>query len=386
MLEQLILGLFSVSIWSEADSFLEFGRRFGANGKRLFDTILSPTNAVRDQFITIVVDKTRPSQDVIKMMRDNHLLNELRHVRPEALGLLSLSTQTPNPRLFAELLFVALKLKDYRNLKSRVDTMLKSLMTSSEAKTPIRREVVAAVEAKTALELDDVSLEDLTTCINNAVTALSLLAGSELSSQRAKLFDMLCMYLHDQKPVSWVGLFKGAHTIAIFIKYMTREDFGKAYAAFENFNSQNAEFMDTLVAVRQIYTSPVVTPEEVDQIMRDGTSPEAVEGLLGGIAARAQCLPSDSQFIVSTSVDWMRYMYTKINIPMAPRNAQIITMLTAVTWMRRVLERGDGTRALIGQVGTGEGKSLIIALTSIYLVKVRKRRHPTSQPASVKRL
>ena len=52
---------------------------------------------------------------------------------------------------------------------------------------------------------------------------------------------------------------------------------------------------------------------------------------------------------------------------MAPRNTQIVTMMTCAKWV--VQNIGTPNRAFIGQVGTGEGKSLIIAMLALYFVK-----------------
>ena len=83
--------------------------------------------------------------------------------------------------------------------------------------------------------------------------------------------------------------------------------------------------------------------------MENGTSPEAVEGFLAMILEKSTSMDAEGKFIIKTSVDWMRYMYKRINIPMAPRNSQLITMMTCVTWVRSIVSgsSASGSRALI---------------------------------------
>lgn len=367
VLGHIVLGFFSLCIWSNSNAFLELCRYFGPNGKKLFATILSAESPLRREFISIVREKTKASTMIVGLMEENKLLNDARHFEPGAMALFSYASHTTNRSLFSHILPLALKLKDYERLKERVEDMMKSLMIGTSTKRPTLDAIIAEVNKRSAQEMGRVSLEDLTVCVNNAVTALSLFSAGQVM-ERERMFDMLCLYLEKEHPSSWVGLFSGAHTIAIFIKYMTLEDYGKAFTAFRRLNDSDRELMSILETVERIYPAPVVSPVEVEHIMESGTSPEAVESLLSSISERGATMDSDGRFIIGVSTDWMRYMYKRINIPMAPRNSQLITMLTCVNWVKDAIRSGT-TKALIGQVGTGEGKSLIIAMTAIYLVK-----------------
>ncbi len=63
-------------------------------------------------------------------------------------------------------------------------------------------------------------------------------------------------------------------------------------------------------------------------------------------------------------------MYAEVKVPMAPRNVQIITVLSIIKWYE---DKGD-VNLLLAQVGTGEGKSLIICMLAIYFVIYKKQR------------
>ena len=63
-------------------------------------------------------------------------------------------------------------------------------------------------------------------------------------------------------------------------------------------------------------------------------------------------------------------MYAEVKVPMAPRNVQIITVLVIIKWY----ESRNQVNLLLAQVGTGEGKSLIICMLAIYFVIYKNMR------------
>ena len=71
---------------------------------------------------------------------------------------------------------------------------------------------------------------------------------------------------------------------------------------------------------------------------------------------------------------WLRHTIKLLNIPMPPRNVQSITFLLASNWLKEKVESQNGCTkkecsSFIAQVGTGEGKSLVIAMMACFAVK-----------------
>ncbi len=95
---------------------------------------------------------------------------------------------------------------------------------------------------------------------------------------------------------------------------------------------------------------------------------------------KAKGLPRDQvelRMAMLLTASWMKISKEKVLFPLPPRNAQIITLLTVASWAKSLLgaeKNKQMGKALIAQVGTGEGKSLIIAMMAIFFVKTMKKR------------
>merc|ERR1719458_248232 len=63
---------------------------------------------------------------------------------------------------------------------------------------------------------------------------------------------------------------------------------------------------------------------------------------------------------------WALAMKSTFNLMVLPHHTQVICLLI----FRRFLEMDSQHHALIAQVGTGEGKSMIIAALAVYIVVV----------------
>lgn len=227
------------------------------------------------------------------------------------------------------------------------------------------------------------SLEDFLDCANQATIATQLLRGSEATGGYKSLENLFLFYFTKGKPSLWKSMFSQSKTIAYFIKYVDREDLEIAFAKFKEINITNKRYLFHLYHVKQILSRPVVSAEELMQLTtnqaRNGR--DNVEKFLDQLLQSAIQLPSsqfDLKVIMRLTAFWMKVSLAKIQIPLPPRNAQLITLQCCASWAKNLILGNDQTqgKALIAQVGTGEGKSLIIAMMAIYFVKIlRKRVH-----------
>ena len=212
-------------------------------------------------------------------------------------------------------------------------------------------------------------------CACFARDALAMLASQPVS--QLKLRGVFTYYVDRSQPAAWTGLFKGTATIAFFLKYLDRENFEQAFKAFREANEgadrepcDAALFSTLMSSVAETYTAPLFkleaatlsdeakVKELIDDIRASGVrSGKTVLGMLQRVTA-----------------GWMELSKKKFQVPMAPRNAQIISMLLCCEWVRRRMEKHPSVpeeqRAFITRVGTGEGKSLIIAMIAIYVVQI----------------
>ena len=152
-----------------------------------------------------------------------------------------------------------------------------------------------------------VTIDDLSSCVNNAVSALSLLTGAGPDTGQRRLFQMLCRHLEREIPRAWLDLFKSSRTIAMFIKYINREDFNKTYEKFESINDGNTEFYTVLQLVRKTYWQPLVFPQEVNDMIECTNAVAAKDELLRKVGSRAVGqMDEDYKFIIDVSLVWIQ--------------------------------------------------------------------------------
>ena len=368
-----LIGLMITSAVARSNSFAQLL----SMEKDIIKTFLAPNTQFRKTTIKLLSKYYDFSDYFLDAMNANQVLNDCRHFRHDALDLMT-SRNVADKELFAKVATVALKLEDYENLKIRVDKVLDNLVISREKKVPVMKNILAAVNDRKQEELGKVSIEDLSLCVNDAINAIDVL-GLNQENERSKLKKLFDHYLHKCAPPSWRESFKGSFSIAIFLKYLSYDDIKEAYKVFRERNAENPKFLSLLENVCKIYRNPLITDTEVDHVLNTGTTEEAIASFLDDLDLRLQraLSTSEEKLIAKMGVEWMKKINRIMKVPIAPRNAQFITTLACCKWARGVCaNKRDSERALVAQVGTGEGKSLIIAMSAIYMVKeLRKRVH-----------
>eukprot|EP01036_Dinobryon_divergens_P034507 gene34507-44593_t len=371
--EELLIGLMVASAVARSNSFAELLNK----EKNIIKTFLAPNEQFRKTTIKLLSKYYSFSKDFLDAMNANQVLNDWRHFRHDALDLMT-SRNVADKELFAKIATMALQLDEYTDLKNRVDKVLDNLLISREKKVPVMNNIIDAVNARQQEELRKVSIEDLSLCVNDAINAMDVL-GLNQQNERSKLNKLFDHYLNKCVPSTWRESFKGAYSIAIFLKYLAYDDIDEAYKVFREKNAENYTFISLLDSVSRIYRSPLITDTEVDHVLNAGTSEEAIASFLDDLDSRLEnaAPTSEEKLIAKMGVEWMKKINRIMKVPIAPRNAQLITMLTCCKWAKELCSnRSDTDRALVAQVGTGEGKSLIIAMSAIYMVKeLGKRVH-----------
>lgn len=363
----LLIGFMIMSAACNSECFSKLLRMLSP---RIFETFLAKCDPFRAQAIAALARVYSFTPSFLSRMRQNEILNDSRHFESGALELMT-SSYPGDDDLFAAIATIALRLKDFSDMRNRVDKLIKNLVVSRETKIPEMMRIVDAVTCRTNEELGSIALEDLSLCVNDAVNALALLGLNQVN-EKSRLRKLFEHYLKNCKPDAWRESFRGAYSVAIFMKYLSYEDIDKAYEVFSEINKENAKFISFLNDVKGVYRKPLMTETDIDHVMKAGTSEEAIASFLDSLDKRLQNESSSSEerLIAKLGVEWMKKINDIMKVPIAPRNAQFISMLTCCKWARRVCSNlHDRERALVAQVGTGEGKSLIIAMSAIYMVK-----------------
>ena len=304
-------------------------------------------------------------------------LSQANHFRPDALALLGMAPQYMSLASFLSLIEVAMKLGQYKEsavtsldvlaMRSEVGEQLDGLFKA--VKTRRREDFFPGGTTASSISLDDIG-----ECAASMVASKSLLVLSPNGG--ARLQRMFAHILEKSAPATWRKQMCGSTTIAFFIKYLDREDLAKAYAAFASMerNKAQSDLLAILEEVRAAYPTPVVATKD---LALDGNS-QVLDKLMADIAKTGAAKPNTPLplgLLWRITAEWMKISVAKVAAPMAPRNVQSIAFLLCAAWARRREGGHDpANRTLIAQVGTGEGKSLLIAMLALFSVVELKKR------------
>ncbi|EGD74278.1 hypothetical protein PTSG_06287 [Salpingoeca rosetta] len=230
----------------------------------------------------------------------------------------------------------------------------------------------AALQERRAAGL---KLGDLVQCSLYATDAIFIVQSFR---SRNLLEGCIAHYVNNCEPSTWVELFRRLDVIAFFIKYLVRESYEKAFTAFKSHNGGN-EWASRLVdAAQEQFDEPIISLDEL-RVEEE----EAQARLIQTILARGTTTADpEMSFIIEFTGRWMQRMKDIVSIPMTPHNTQIITTLMFAAFYRLSVAQStsnlgseaSGLKSLIAEVGTGEGKSVIIIMMALYFVCVQDRR------------
>ena len=407
-----ILGFFNLGLEFNPEVVCEFIAGLGS-GRPFFSFFLH-----QSEFLGAQVLLSASSILGIKMgtllyarVQERFLFYDNDHLTPAAVATLGLQTSTIVsacinllPSEFADLVTVAMYLHDLHNLNVRLETVVINMVTDQERRDMVVKFMKWMVEYfvtpdverennprntktnerckwKHCEKFKTVSFEDIIECSAEATIASHLLRGAARSNSYVTLERLFQHYIRNSHPTLWKNLFKGSKTIAYFIKYVDVEDLNLAFSKFFDMNPGNYCFMHHLLKVRKMLTSPIVSAQDLIALTASSSSfdDNNADRFFDELRMKGVRLPADQgdlKMVYFLTASWMKISKEKVLFPLPPRNAQIITLLTVASWAKSLLKKNDKRmgKALIAQVGTGEGKSLIIAMMAIYFVKVLGKR------------
>jgi hypothetical protein len=351
----------------------------------------------------LVPSQTVNSMTLSSALENGYLLFDPNHFLPSTIEVLfNWSNFQISESLTTQLLMVAFYFHDVQNLKRRLDEQI-SWMKKDESRIEMVQQflkwllylyVLPELNQQEKFSFQRVkwpkcelfaplSFEDFMSCANQASIAAQLLrsGNGEMSEGKGShtLSKLFWHYLKTFPPRLWLKSFEQCKTIAYFIKYVDREDLVLAYDKFKEVNSTNPNFLKYLKKVQLKFHEPVVSSETLFSLTTSGSqnTAENFNRFFNELISQGNDQGDmDMRLIFHLTAKWMQLSKTKVMVPLPPRNAQLITLLVCASWAKRLLIHNDTSagKGVIAQVGTGEGKSLIIAMMAIYFVKVLKKR------------
>jgi hypothetical protein len=361
------------------------------------DTLMSTKEPLRELVVEAIFEV--PAYQNIKLhgaqfmelMKNGQLLNHNLHFSDAVLQALAIPKKiagNADVAIVTSLVAVALRLKDLENLDSKVTSIWDGVKGNYEQKDlldmilkrTLKRIDSDGIDFMFPTMNDDafVSISDLGQCAVCAIEAFSMVVKAPL---KRKLLSVFESYLCNMSPGGWVKAFEGAETVALFLKYMACENLDLALRRFDHANmpcvTGETLYQKLADVVKNAYKAPLVAFEDIEKVQ----STEEIEKLVNRIIQSGG--PTQLQELLKKLTGYyLRHSYNRIGIAMAPRNAQIITFLTFATWAQKRFGAGDAAlaqlpdmpRTLVARVGTGEGKSLIIAMLSVLFAKLLNKK------------
>jgi len=189
--------------------------------------------------------------------------------------------------------------------------------------------------------------------------------GSEVFLSRASAL------VEDERtaPQKLRPLLSHLETMLFFLKYTTSEDLQLAYAEF---GKQSRE-VDPKVFEYLKWAERVYPPGS--ELVRISQGRDLMDGKKVGSVLKELRKAGDNDVLGpfrEIFYQWALAMHGKFSLLVLPHHTQVVCLLA----FQRFLETARPPHTLIAQVGTGEGKSMIIAALAIYVVVVlRKKAH-----------
>ena len=162
-------------------------------------------------------------------------------------------------------------------------------------------------------------------------------------------------------------------------QYIDREDLIKAYAAFREENpaaapGQPPSTLRLVERAEAVYSpasgAPFVKPEDLKLDLGAEVVAQVLQRLRAYHGERAAATSPDRRdlgILAKITSEWMEKTMKEKDIAMPPRNVQSILFLAAAAWLREQ-PPGGARKALLGRMGTGEGKSLAFAMLAAHAV------------------
>ena len=256
-------------------------------------------------------------------------------------------------------------------------------------------ETVDARTRATPEAFDTLSLTVLSDVCQNGVQTLSSVTGEGMELVEKAMTTLMQSYIVEQEPAKWKELFKEATNVAYMVKYMFREDLKMAKEMFtaQVGNPENYKKMPNPREVQQMMTTlidftlsaygevGIYDPKKLAEL-DFLNQPQLLVDLVMESNDRASRKAGKNQhmrMMTEVTTRWMEYMIDRKFPPLTPHHTQAFTVMMMVRCFEEYLGREARERnaksklkvqAFIAQMSTGEGKSIVIAMLAVFMVKM----------------
>jgi hypothetical protein len=183
-------------------------------------------------------------------------------------------------------------------------------------------------------------------------------------------------------PRQWVPLFASVETVVFLLRFIGREDLKQAHVKFEEENKDvfkiDPELKKLFSEAREIYKTPLINMKKnITNLTNLDIKAKLAERKKVPSAMVAGCpfKGTDWAVVVDVSISAAECMAEKYKIPMLPHHTQLLTLLMFGIQLCRGSSGSGVPKTMLARVGTGEGKSWIIAMLAAFAGKKGLKAH-----------
>eukprot|EP00429_Kryptoperidinium_foliaceum_P071067 CAMPEP_0176058566 /NCGR_PEP_ID=MMETSP0120_2-20121206/29181_1 /TAXON_ID=160619 /ORGANISM="Kryptoperidinium foliaceum, Strain CCMP 1326" /LENGTH=1562 /DNA_ID=CAMNT_0017392095 /DNA_START=32 /DNA_END=4720 /DNA_ORIENTATION=+ len=250
--------------------------------------------------------------------------------------------------------------------------------------------VIEAVQRMDHSKAEGFGLAQLLDCARELGKSGQMLAHKlERKWAQASLLDGVCSaiqgLLQRAAPSGWAAALKGLDTVIFALEYIGREDLDLAYEQFEaecRCQQQDA-MLELLLCAKQIYCHPLagsdptsISPfDDIAEVILRNAPPLESRVVWRG----ALFEPEDWDRILAIAGAAAETMRERYNVLMLPHHTQMITLVMFA--IRTCGARFAGVagkrlpKTMLARIGTGEGKSMVIAMLAAFVALRGLRAH-----------
>ena len=241
-----------------------------------------------------------------------------------------------------------------------------------------------------------IQLTVLSEVAQNGVQTLSSVSGDKMELCEQAMTTLLRNYIIERDPAEWKQLFKEATNVGFMVKYMFRENLPLAKQKFletvqnrENFRKMpHANEVQDMLSKLIDHTfaaygeKGIYDPEKLAEI-DFLNNPQLLVDLVQSSKDRMSRKGSNEHMRLMTDIttQWMQYMVDRKFPPLTPHHTQAFTVLMMsrcyeeylsqeARKKNKALKKKLQVQAFIAQMATGEGKSIVIAMLAVFMVKL----------------
>mmetsp|Transcript_40220 Transcript_40220/g.86259 ORF Transcript_40220/g.86259 Transcript_40220/m.86259 type:complete len:1349 (+) Transcript_40220:1-4047(+) len=223
-------------------------------------------------------------------------------------------------------------------------------------------------------------------CIHESCLALQ----GDLSSRMLNNFDSVLDEILKAPPLAWLPLLKNLDTIFLALKYQDQEDLAQNYSRFRSRNLESKEYMaagfnDLLSCVEQVFRKPLFETKGLDileenldlaKLVQERAEPLTEEVRWRTPNGETIFGPEDWQIVLDIITAQLENMRRRMKVFLKPHHTQITTLLM-FGFLVCAAQQGneEACKTVLAEMGTGEGKSWVIAMLAAFVAKKGMRAH-----------